>query len=112
MDDLIRLATDEDGLVKTYPDPAAWAQIRAWRALGQLRAPEAVEPLLGTLAWEADADNGWALDEIPKVLGLIGAPALSALDEFIGLYGESEYCAYISCRGYRRNRTKSSIHSR
>lgn len=51
-----------------YPerDPAPWAPLHAWRALGQLGAPEAAEPLTGLLARvaEPDQDDDWALTDM------------------------------------------------
>ncbi|HST57477.1 MAG TPA: hypothetical protein VLK84_02240 [Longimicrobium sp.] len=62
-------AMDEDADETPY-----WAPVHAWRALGQLRAEAAVEPLLGVL--HRDEDNDWAMSEIPDVLGMIGPAAL------------------------------------
>ena len=55
-------------------DPRIWAVIHAWRALGQLRAEAAIEPLLGLLITLEDWD--WAIEEVPGVLGMIGPAAL------------------------------------
>ncbi|HEV7587603.1 MAG TPA: hypothetical protein VGO40_05685, partial [Longimicrobium sp.] len=72
--ELVRMATDAALLAAEEKEAASWAPLHAWRALGQLEAPAAVAPLLGLLerAWEDDA----VYDEIPIVLGMIGAPAL------------------------------------
>ena len=61
--------------------PAAWAPLHAWRALGALRAVEAVEPLTALLARSADDD--WLLDDVPRALGMIGAPAIRRLTEYL-----------------------------
>ncbi len=55
-------------------DRAGWAPVHAWRALGQLGAPGAAEPLLDLL--EARIDSGWVADEVPDVLAYIGAPSI------------------------------------
>src|SRR5918911_179978 len=43
-----------------------WAPLHAWRALGQLRAPEAVGPLLHQL--DECAEDDWCHEEVPRVL--------------------------------------------
>ncbi|MBE9139771.1 hypothetical protein IQ254_21665 [Nodosilinea sp. LEGE 07088] len=62
------------------PDIALWAPIHAWRALGQLRAAEAVKPLAQVLQ---QRDIDWCWEELPDVFGLIGAEAIDPLDELL-----------------------------
>ena len=79
--DLIRMATDED-LNWAYSDSLeVWAPIHAWRALGQLRAEAAVEPLL--LLFETLEESDWVMEELPEVFGMIGPAALPALAAYI-----------------------------
>lgn len=73
---LVRMATDPALLDAPERDPASWAPIHAGRALGQLEAPEAAEPLLAML--ERRTDDFWVQEEVPDVLGMIGPPALHA----------------------------------
>ncbi|HEX2080401.1 MAG TPA: hypothetical protein VHG08_22050 [Longimicrobium sp.] len=54
-----------------------WARVHAWRALGQLRAADAAEPLAGVLL--RDTEDEWAPEEIPEALGMIGPVALPAI---------------------------------
>jgi hypothetical protein len=81
--DLIRLVKDTE-LYEKEPEWAA--HIHAWRALGQLRAREAIEPLLDVVAANAEADawSDWILEEVPEVLGGFGpeviAPAVARID--------------------------------
>ncbi len=80
--DLLRLAEaitfwaleDED-------DPAGWGPLHAWRALGQLRAEEAVKPLRALL--EPLRDNDWFQEEVTEVFGMIGAAAIAPLTVFL-----------------------------
>src|SRR4051812_4928460 len=65
--ELIRLATDADLRMQTEDEIASWAPVYAWRALGQLRAESAIEPLLGPLDY---TDDEWATDELPQVYAL------------------------------------------
>jgi len=71
---LVRMATDPALHSAEERDPAGWAPVHAWRALAQLGAPEAAEPLLALL--EREIENLWAFEELPAVLGMIGPPAL------------------------------------
>jgi hypothetical protein len=79
--DLIRMATDEELNEADSESREVWAPIHAWRALGQLRAVEAVEPLLG-LFDRLEYDD-WVNEELPGVFGMIGPAALPVLAEYI-----------------------------
>lgn len=88
-DELIEMATDEELNWADPDDPGVWAPVHAWRALGQLRATAAIEPLLH-LFHELE-DNDWASDELPVVYGMIGREAVPALSGYLeneryGLY--------------------------
>lgn len=80
--DLIRLATDldfydawdnEDEISKIE----YWGPVHAWRALGQLKAEAAIEPLLPL--FEEREDDDWAGEELPFVYAMIGPAAIPAL---------------------------------
>ncbi len=78
-----------------YPkDVAGWAPIHAWRALGQLRAAEAVEPLLAMLSVLTETGDDYHMYDFPVIFGLIGPPAVPALTDYLhnpenGLYARS-----------------------
>jgi hypothetical protein len=79
--ELIEMATDKE---LNWADPESleiWAPVHAWRALGQLRAVSAIEPLLD-LFHELD-DIDWAYDELPRVYGMIGPEAIPALARYL-----------------------------
>jgi hypothetical protein len=82
--DLIRLAIDAE-LNNADPDSLeVWAPLHAWRALGQLRAESAVEPLLSLFGiLEDDEGYDWVMTELPEVFGLIGPAALPILTAYI-----------------------------
>ncbi|MDP9348988.1 MAG: DUF1186 domain-containing protein [Gemmatimonadota bacterium] len=61
--------------------PEVWAPMHAWRALGQLRADAAIEPLISLLRDSAEDD--WARDELPLVFGMIGRAAIPALSQYL-----------------------------
>ncbi|MBI3735317.1 DUF1186 domain-containing protein, partial [Candidatus Sumerlaeota bacterium] len=79
--ELIRIATDLKLLKNLSDTPAAWAPVHAWRALGQLRAVAAVKPLLDL--YEKLTDDDWLVEELPKVLGAIGAGAFNATAAYL-----------------------------
>jgi hypothetical protein len=79
--ELIRLACDAALHTAESEDPVVWAPTHAWRALGQLRAVEAVAPLLGLLRERADDD--WVDIELPYVFGLIGPGAIPHVTDFL-----------------------------
>lgn len=79
--DLIRMATDEE-LRWAYSDTLeVWAPIHAFRALGQLHAEAAIEPLL-PLFDEAEYDD-WVMEELPEVYGMIGPAAIRAITAYV-----------------------------
>ncbi len=79
--ELIQMATDEELNVAAAESPEVWAPLHAWRALGQLRAVEAVEPLLEL--FDRLEDDDWVHEELPVVFGLIGPTALPALAAYL-----------------------------
>jgi len=82
--DLVRMATDYRLATDTPEDGVAWAgSVHAWRALGQLRAVEAVAPLLEAMApLDADRDD-WYLSEFPHVFGAVGPAAIPLLKAYL-----------------------------
>ncbi|MDF2775665.1 MAG: lyase HEAT-like repeat protein [Geminicoccaceae bacterium] len=76
---LIDIATDRR--FDDVPVPVAWAPVHAWRALGQLRAADAAEPL--TLRLQGDDLDDYELGDLPRALGKIGAPALPVLARYL-----------------------------
>jgi hypothetical protein len=79
--ELIRMATDEELAWADSDSLEVWAPTHAWRALGQLRAEEAIGPLM-SLFHELDEDE-WAGEELPEVYGMIGPKAISALAAYL-----------------------------
>lgn len=79
--ELIRLAADS---VLNWSDSESrevWAPLHAWRALGQLQAAEAIEPLIGLFDELEDPD--WFNEDMPEVFGQIGPVAIPALAAFL-----------------------------
>jgi hypothetical protein len=81
--DLIRMATDEALLGRGLGYENAWGPTHAWRALGQLEAEEAIEPLLSLFHFIDDRQDEWMTEELPKVYGMIGPAAIPGLAAYL-----------------------------
>jgi hypothetical protein len=79
--ELICMATDEKLTWADSDSPEVWAPTHAWRALGQLRTEEAIEPLM-SLFHELE-DDDWVGEELPEVYGMIGPKAIPALAVYL-----------------------------
>lgn len=90
--ELQRMALDEELLFADSESDLVWAPIHAWRTLGQLRDPAAVPTMIEIIYKMEDWDDDWSIDEVPQVLGLLGAPAIdpaqqALADRQLYLYG-------------------------
>lgn len=83
--ELILMATDKRLLWAESDDAEVWAPIHAWRALGQLRAEAAVEPLVRLMHQIEEMTDlyDWVDETMPKAFELIGPPAIPALTAFL-----------------------------
>jgi hypothetical protein len=89
--DLIRLVEDHDLRVMQSPEdlpddvelPEWFAQIHAWRALGQLKAEEAIPAILGILHQVDDEDDDWIGEDASEVFALIGPAAIHPIEEYL-----------------------------
>ncbi len=95
--DLIRMVTDEQLNNADLDSAEVWAPTHAWRALGQLRAEAAIEPLLSLFHTQEDSE--WVGEELPEVFGMIGLAALPALKAYIAdnSHGEWSRISAIGC---------------
>lgn len=73
------MALDKDLHRADSESKEVWANLHAWRTLGQLRAHSAIEPLLELLHRIDGYDDDWTAEELPKVYGMIGPTAIPAL---------------------------------
>jgi hypothetical protein len=79
---LIQIGTDHALInLEDETDPRGWGPVHAWRALGQLQALEAVEPLIRL--FHEVRDNDWVIEEMPDVFALIGPAAFPALAAYL-----------------------------
>ena len=97
--DLIRLAVDSELNQAPHDSSEVWVPVHAWRALGQLRAAEAVESLTQLLPMVDEKMNDWVGEELPRVFALIGAPAVAPLGEFLSDGSHPEGARLTAARG-------------
>jgi hypothetical protein len=85
--ELLRMAADERLSTADSESDLVWAPIHAVRALGQLGAAEAVNPLLNLIVRsredETDAGDDWLHTAVSRELVEIGAPAASSVARLI-----------------------------
>ncbi len=87
--ELIRIVNDIEIFMpddeQVYEDnlPETYAPIHAWRALGQLKAEEAIPALLKLIVQNEDSNLDWVMEEIPEVMALIGSACIPPLGEYL-----------------------------
>ncbi|BAY90219.1 MULTISPECIES: hypothetical protein [unclassified Tolypothrix] len=79
--DLIRMLTDQELIWADSDSDEVWSTIHAWRSLGQLKAEDAIAPLL-TLFEELE-DLDWVSTEMPRVFQMIGPVSIPALSAYL-----------------------------
>jgi hypothetical protein len=79
--------------------PAVWAHIHAWRALGQLKATEAIEPLLALLTDMQEKGDDWSLEEIPVVLAQIGPSSIDPIAAYLESPGPDPFSRSAAASG-------------
>ncbi len=78
--ELIKMATDEELNQGEEDSPEVWSPVHAWRALGQLKAVQALEALLPLLNNRGD---DWISTDFPTLCTLIGVEAIPYLEKFL-----------------------------
>ena len=77
--ELLRMATDP--ALWEASDASAWAPIRAWRAFVSAPSDEGVLPLIDLV--DDRADDDWVLEDLPRVLGSIGAAVWEPMEALL-----------------------------
>lgn len=84
--ELIRII---DEIEEFWPDEnvknaaESYAPIHAWRALGQLKADQAIPNLIELVIWSEDEDGDWIMEDIPEVMGMIGPVSIPPLRDYL-----------------------------
>jgi len=111
--DLIRLALDEELYWADSEGDAVWAPIHAWRALAQLHAEEAAQPLTHLLHRIDEYGDDWVGEELPRVFGRIGPAAIPVLADYLaddanGLWARVAAASGLSEIGDRHPEARSA----
>jgi len=111
--DLIRMALDEELYWADSEDDAVWAPIHAWRALAQLHAEEAAQPLTRLLHRIDEYGDDWVGEELPRVFGHLGPVAIPVLagylaDQTHGLWARVAAAHGLSEIGKRHPEARSA----
>jgi len=77
-------------------DLEVYASVHAWRALGELRAEAAVDTLIGEFH-RVETDD-WVAEELPAILGNIGAGAVAALTAYLGDGSNDTWARFIAAQ--------------
>ena len=108
--ELIKMATDEELSLADLDSKEIWSPVHAWRALGQLKAVEAIKPLLGLLN---NRDDDWISGDFPILCTLIGLDSIPLLKEFLtdssnNLYARSSAAESLEAICYKYPETRES----
>jgi uncharacterized protein len=76
-----------------------WVPLHAWRTLAQIASPSSVEPLLAL--FDLLVEDDWALQELPTVMGMIGAPAIEPLTIFLSETRHKEFSRIVAADGLK-----------
>jgi hypothetical protein len=82
-------------------DVVVYGPIHAWRALAQMRAAAAVQPLLDVQDELNEVGDDWYLEEFPQVFGLIGPAAIEPLEAYLSETAHAEYSLVAAANGLR-----------
>lgn len=108
--ELIKMATDKELNLADSDSKEVWSSLHAWRALGQLKAIEALKPLLSLLN---NRDDDWISSDFPTLCTLIGKDSIPLLKEFLAdssndLYARSDAAECLSAICYEYPETRES----
>lgn len=82
--ELLRMLEDDFLWYESDPDEAeSYAPIHAWRVLGQIGDPAAIEPLISLLPRIDEDNNDWIGEDFPGLLAQFGPAAISPIESFI-----------------------------
>lgn len=79
--ELLAMATDKQLCMGS--EPACYAPVYAWRAIGRLRYTPAARPLVDALDWFARRNDEWALEEVPFVIAQLGPGSIVELKRIL-----------------------------
>jgi len=108
---LLKLTADDELNAANAQSKEVWVPLHAWRTLGQIGSTKAVAPLI-TL-FDVLVKDDWALNDLPKVMGMIGESAIDSLvvylndnrhDEFARVMAADSLAAMVAQQASCRDR--------
>jgi hypothetical protein len=96
---LITLATQ--WIDEPSENEAVFGPVHAWRALAQLRAVQAVQPLLDVQDELDEREDDWYLEEFHDVFGLIGPAAIPPLAAYLADDSHGQFPRTSAANGLR-----------
>jgi|GEM_PF-348126 len=89
--ELIRMVTDEELHGGPSDSKIIYAPVHAWWALAELRAEEAIAPLLGLLRFIDEDHDDWVGEDLPRVFAQFGTSAVSPVAEYLANPAHGEW---------------------
>lgn len=77
--ELARMSVDQDLMWADSESDEVWANVHAWRAIGQLRDPAGVPTLIEVLRNSEEWDDDWSSSESVLALAMIGEASIDPL---------------------------------
>ena len=90
--DLIAIIVDEEPNGKS----GIWLHLHTWRTLGQLKAVDAIEPLITSFDFFSLVEDNAAFKELPEVIGMIGEPAIAPIARYLSKTSTSTFARSIA----------------
>jgi len=107
--ELARMAVDPDLYWGDSESDEVWAPIHAWRALADLRAEAAIDPLVAVLSLPATRESDdatsyddWVGEELPEAIAAIGPAAFPALADYLRDPGHQHWARTTAAEGIRK----------
>ena len=94
--DLIAIIVDEDLYEAPEGKSGIWLHLHTWRTLGQLKAVDAIEPLISTFDFFSLVEDNAAFKELPEVIAMIGEPAIEPVAKHLSNISTSTYTRSIA----------------
>ncbi|MCF6281015.1 MAG: UPF0149 family protein [Candidatus Polarisedimenticolaceae bacterium] len=76
-----------------------WVPLHAWRTLAQLGSASSIEPLLAL--FDLLVEDDWAIQDLPVVVGMLGAPAVEPLTIYMNEIRHKEFARVIAADGLK-----------
>jgi hypothetical protein len=94
--ELIQMATDATFYEADDETPEGWAHVHAWRALAQLKAEDAVEPLLQAYERFGESEGWWQwfTEELPAIFLMLGEAAIPKLRHYLSRRSRSKEAGF------------------